>query len=172
MSVERHKILDHRVTNHLASLRESKNSLGKFDTSVQSFLAWLSETESSIESIEDDDEDDHDFSKKLDEIKGEMAERDREFSSLMTSGETMIRGMTSSDDTIMLRLRTQEMNSRMKDLQNKILNLSDRVKTEDVVSNHRSWIRSKETELKSQRSKIAHDVTGIKRQLDEHIVFR
>ena len=113
----------------------------------------------------------------LDETKRDIADKDREFSSLVFSGEKMLRTL-DSEEKVMLEKRLGEVSARWKDLQNKMLNLGNSLERSSLkapaihadLRDHQDWVHRKKRELASLS--LGGDVTSLNKQMEEHSAFK
>ncbi|XP_059471698.1 dystrophin, isoforms A/C/F/G/H isoform X9 [Neocloeon triangulifer] len=185
---QRYAKLNTSIVNRGKSLNSAMNSLQNFDRSLDKFHAWLSEAESSLESVELEADrlggrrDPASVRLPLQQLKDLQSEiechRDV-FSSLNGAGRKLLGSLASQEDAVMLQRRLDEMNQRWNHLKAKSLAIRNRLESNAehwgaLLLSLRElieWVIRKDTEL-SGLGPLCGDVPGLQKQQDEHRAFR
>ncbi|XP_054271022.1 dystrophin isoform X1 [Macrosteles quadrilineatus] len=169
-------------------LNSALNSLHNFDRSLDKFLAWLSEAESSLESVEveadraggrRDEAVTRQFTKQLKDLQSEIEGHKDVYAALNGSGRKLLSSLPSKDDAVMLQRRLDEMNQRWHHLKAKSMAIRNRLEsnaehwTALLLSLRElfEWVIRKDTEL-TGLGPIGGDVASLQKQLDDHRAFR
>lgn len=106
------------------------NSLQNFDRSLDKFLAWLSEAESTLENIEAEIEKLDGNRKRssyhqhqLKELQAEVEMHSETYSSLRSSSVKLLNSLSCQEDAVMLQLRVDEMDQRWHHLKTKCVDV-------------------------------------------------
>ncbi|XP_065334491.1 dystrophin, isoforms A/C/F/G/H-like isoform X2 [Cloeon dipterum] len=184
----RYAKLNTSIVNRGKSLNSAMNSLQNFDRSLDKFHAWLSEAESSLESVDLEADrlggrrDPGSVRLPLQQLKDLQSEiechRDV-FSSLNGAGRKLLGSLASQEDAVMLQRRLDEMNQRWNHLKAKSLAIRNRLESNAehwgaLLLSLRElieWVIRKDTEL-SGLGPLCGDVPGLQKQQDEHRAFR
>jgi len=129
----------------------------------------MGEVEGTLERMQEDKE----SQSRLEDVKAEVREKDAKFHLISTRGNEQL--SYSEDNDIVLSSKVEELKRRWTELQNSILNLSDRIGRHSMKNMHevtvlRSWISAKMDELTNL--KMGRNLAEIKRQREEHRSFR
>ncbi|XP_046669291.1 dystrophin, isoforms A/C/F/G/H-like isoform X2 [Homalodisca vitripennis] len=169
-------------------LNSALNSLHNFDRSLDKFLAWLSEAESSMECVEveadraggrRDESANRQFSKQLKDLQSEIESHKDVYAALNGSGRKLLSSLPSKDDAVMLQRRLDEMNQRWHHLKAKSMAIRNRLESNAEHWNALllslrelfEWVIRKDTEL-TGLGPIGGDVASLQKQLDDHRAFR
>ncbi|XP_030761234.1 dystrophin-like [Sitophilus oryzae] len=158
--------LDACIVNRGKLLHSALSSLQNFDRSLDKFLAWLSEVESVVETLEGDTESRR-AAHQLKEIQADI-ERQAPTHAALRSSNLALLGTLSPEDALMVQLRGDEMERRWQalkthtaDLRNRLEHNADYWNT--VLLSLRElteWVIRKDTEL------------GLAARQDDHRAFR
>lgn len=102
--------LDACIINRGKLLHSALSSLQNFDRSLDKFLAWLSEVESVVESLEGESESRR-GAHQLKEIQADI-ERQATTHAALRSSNLALLGTLSTEDALMVQLRGDEMERR------------------------------------------------------------
>jgi hypothetical protein len=158
------------------ALQAALLALNQFDSEMASFLAWIGEVEASLERLETaDGGTESSASSRLDELKAEVRERDREFVALAVKGREQLENLAAGETDIVLGGRVGELGRRWSALQNGIMDLSDKLgrKAEQArkeLAGLLAWAGAKAAELESL--KLGSSLQDIRRQIEEQSSFR
>uniref|UniRef100_A0A8D8LKE0 Protein detached n=2 Tax=Cacopsylla melanoneura TaxID=428564 RepID=A0A8D8LKE0_9HEMI len=178
---QRYNNLNTSIINRGKALNSAVSSLQNFDKSIDNFLAWLSEAESTMEcaEVETDRQTDKQSSPLLKDLQAEIESHKDVYSSLNTSGKRLLGSLTSQDDAVMLQRRLDEMNQRWHHLKNRSLAIRNRLESNSehwnaLLLNLRElsdWVFRKDTEL-SRLGPVGGDINVLQKQEDDHRAFR
>jgi hypothetical protein len=157
------------------ALQAALLSLNHFDSELASFLAWIGEVEASLERLEAGEGAESSAAGRLEELKAEVRERDREFVALAVKGREQLENLAATETDIVLGGRVGELGRRWTALQNGIMDLSDKLgrKAEQArkeMAGLLAWAEAKAAELESL--KMGTTLQDIRRQIEEHSSFR
>ncbi|KAF7278085.1 dystrophin [Rhynchophorus ferrugineus] len=158
--------LDACVINRGKLLHSALSSLQNFDRSLDKFLAWLSEVESVVETLEGDSESRR-AAHQLKEIQADI-ERQAPTHAALRSSNLALLGTLSPEDALMVQLRGDEMERRWQALKTRTADLRNRLEHNadywnSVLLSLRElteWVIRKDTEL------------GLAARQDDHRAFR
>lgn len=113
-------------------------------------------------------------SSRLEEVRAEVRERDREFCTLAAKGREQLEDLAGETD-IVLGGKVGELGRRWTALQNGIMDLTDKLgrKSEQAkkeAAGLLAWVESKTVELAGLR--LGGNLSEIHRQVEEHNSFR
>ncbi|XP_034253175.1 dystrophin isoform X3 [Thrips palmi] len=188
---QRYQNLNTSIVNRGKMLQSAMNSLHTFDRSLDKFLAWLSEAESSMEAMEADADrmaqrrDGRDqggalqHQRQLKDLQSEIEGHQDVFASLNGRGRQLLGSLASQDDALMLQRRLDEMNTRWGHLKSKSMAIRNRLESN---AEHWSalllslrelieWVIRKDTELTGLEP-LAGDLATLRKQQDDHRAFR
>ena len=198
---DKHSSLVKDFAKRRDEIQTMQNSFVSFDRSVERFFDWLFDLETTVERLEDESSTTSPgskvlLSKKFEDIKNDILDKDRVFQALTSTGTALIEKMACEEKT-MLGQKLSEMNMRWKGLQNKMLDIDLNLqKPESMAANHQNgqsgsnefdalphisiahaqlrdhmdWVLRKKRELASLS--LDGDVRGLRRQFEEHAGFR
>jgi len=192
---QRYAALNTGVNARGKALNAAMGSLHSFDRSLDKFMAWLSDTESSLESLELELDSYGPGVKtsrdnvlaQLKELSVELEGRREEQSTLATSGQRLVNTLDSSqnhvqsnnDDALMLRRRLDDMNRRWSGLRAKTVAIRNRLENNTEHWNALllslreliEWVIRKDTEL-TGLGPIRGDLLTLIKQQDDFRAFR
>lgn len=169
------------------ALHNALNSLQQLDKAMDRFLAWLSESESTLEMLDieaekfgprDDLQRAHGWQEQLKDLQREIeAQRDLHLT-LNERSSQLLQSLESQEDALLLRRKLEEMNHRWNALRLKTVSLRNRLESNADQWNQlllslrelTEWVIKKEIELSAQPT-IGGDVSTIIKQQDEHRAF-
>ncbi|XP_043280614.1 dystrophin isoform X6 [Venturia canescens] len=185
---QRYNNLNTSVINRGKLLHSAMASLHNFDRSLDKFLAWLSEAESSIEGLEA--EADRLGGKRdqgalrrpqhqLKDLQSEIETHRDVYVSLNGTGQNLLRSLASQDDAVMLQRRLNEMNQRWHHLKAKSMAIRNRLESNAEHWNALllslreliEWVIRKDTEL-TGLGPVCGDIAALQKQQDDHRGFR
>lgn len=145
--------LDACVINRGKMLHSALSSLQNLDRSLDKFLAWLSEAESIVESLEGDIESRR-ANHQLKELQADI-ERQSTTHSALRSASLALLGSLAPEDALMLQLRGDEMERRWQALKTRSSDIKNRLEHNadywgSVLLSLRElteWVIRKDTEL-------------------------
>ncbi|EFX89387.1 hypothetical protein DAPPUDRAFT_190748 [Daphnia pulex] len=185
---QRYSVLHTGVNARGRALNAAMSSLHSFDRSLDKFMAWLSDTESALESLE----------LELDsygpgELSVELDGRRDEQAGLAGAGQRLINTLSdedyrsngqkhqqsSHDDALMLRQRLDDMNRRWHGLRAKTVAIRNRLENNTEHWNALllslreliEWVIRKDTEL-TGLGPIRGDLSTLVKQQDDFRAFR
>ncbi|XP_071053015.1 dystrophin isoform X3 [Onthophagus taurus] len=158
--------LDACVINRGKLLHASLSNLQNLDRSLDKFLAWLSEAESVLETLEGDVESRR-ATHQLKELQGDIDRQSATHTALRNSSLALL-GTLAPEDALMLQLRGDEMERRWQALRTRTLDLRNRLEHNADYWNAlllslrelTEWVIRKDTEL------------GLAARQDDHRAFR
>ncbi|GJQ67359.1 hypothetical protein Trydic_g8249 [Trypoxylus dichotomus] len=158
--------LDACVINRGKLLHAALSSLQNLDRSMDKFLAWLSEAESVLETLEGDVESRR-ASHQLKELQNDIDRQAPTHTALRNSSLALL-GSLAPEDALMLQLRGDEMERRWQALKTRTLDLRNRLEHNTDYWNAlllslrelTEWVIRKDTEL------------GLAARQDDHRAFR
>ncbi|XP_018579033.1 dystrophin [Anoplophora glabripennis] len=158
--------LDACVINRGKLLHSALSSLQNLDRSLDKFLAWLSEAESVVETLEGDVESRR-AAHQLKELQADIDRQAPTHSSLRSSSLALL-GSLAPEDALMLQLRGDEMERRWQSLRTRTSDLRNRLEHNADYWNAlllslrelTEWVIRKDTEL------------GLAARQDDHRAFR
>jgi chromosome segregation ATPase len=185
---QRYNNLNTSIINRGKLLHSAMNSLHNFDRSLDKFLAWLSEAESSMECVEAETDrlggrrDPGLLRQPLHQLKDLQSEIESHrdvFASLNGTGRKLLSSLASQDDAVMLQRRLDEMNQRWHHLKAKSMAIRNRLESNAEHWNALllslreliEWVIRKDTEL-TGLGPIGGDVACLQKQQDDHRAFR
>ncbi|XP_033609096.1 dystrophin, isoforms A/C/F/G/H isoform X6 [Cryptotermes secundus] len=185
---QRYNNLNTSIINRGKLLHSAMNSLHNFDRSLDKFLAWLSEAESSMECVEAETDrlggrrDPGLLRQPLHQLKDLQSEIESHrdvFASLNGTGRKLLSSLASQDDAVMLQRRLDEMNQRWHHLKAKSMAIRNRLESNSEHWNALllslreliEWVIRKDTEL-TGLGPIGGDVACLQKQQDDHRAFR
>ncbi|XP_063241315.1 dystrophin, isoforms A/C/F/G/H-like [Bacillus rossius redtenbacheri] len=185
---QRYNSLNTSIVNRGKLLHSAMNSLHNFDRSLDKFLAWLSEAESSLECVEAEADrlggrrDQGALRQPLHQLKDLQSEIETHrdvFSSLNGTGRKLLSSLASQDDAVMLQRRLDEMNQRWHHLKAKSMAIRNRLESNAEHWNALllslreliEWVIRKDTEL-TGLAPIGGDLACLQKQQDDHRAFR
>ncbi|XP_023219988.1 dystrophin-like [Centruroides sculpturatus] len=162
------------------ALHNALNSLQQLDKAMDRFLAWLSESESTLEMLDIEAEKfgpRDDLQRLLDLQREIEAQRDLHLT-LNERSSQLLQSLESQEDALLLRRKLEEMNHRWNALRLKTVSLRNRLESNADQWNQlllslrelTEWVIKKEIELSAQPT-IGGDVSTIIKQQDEHRAF-
>uniref|UniRef100_A0A1W7RAQ1 Protein detached n=1 Tax=Hadrurus spadix TaxID=141984 RepID=A0A1W7RAQ1_9SCOR len=184
---QRHTELSISVQARGKALHNALNSLQQLDKAMDRFLAWLSESESTLEMLDaeadkfgprEDLQRAHGWQEQLRDLQREIeAQRDLHLT-LNERSSQLLQSLESQEDALLLRRKLEEMNHRWNALRLKTVSLRNRLESNADQWNQlllslrelTEWVIKKEIELSAQPT-IGGDVGIILKQLDEHRAF-
>lgn len=158
--------LDACVINRGKLLHSALSSLQNLDRSLDKFLAWLSEAESVVETLEGDVESRR-AAHQLKELQADL-ERQAPTHSALRSSSLALLGSLAPEDALMLQLRGDEMERRWQALRTRTSDLRNHLEHNEGYWNAlllslrelTEWVIRKDTEL------------GLAARQDDHRAFR
>ncbi|XP_028047173.1 dystrophin, isoforms A/C/F/G/H isoform X3 [Monomorium pharaonis] len=198
---QRYNNLNTSIINRGKLLHSAMNSLHNFDRSLDKFLAWLSEAESSMEGLEAEADrlggrrdqgalrrPQHQLkqcARPIHRAKGSFPsyseiETHRDvYASLNGTGRKLLSSLASQDDAVMLQRRLDEMNQRWHHLKAKSMAIRNRLESNTEHWNALllslreliEWVIRKDTEL-TGLGPVCGDVAALQKQQDDHRGFR
>ncbi|GLV38782.1 Dystrophin [Carabus blaptoides fortunei] len=178
--------LDTCIINRGKLLNSAMNSLQNFDRSLDKFLAWLSEAESTLENFESETEklDSHRkrssyHQQQLKELQAEIEMHVDGYTALRSSSLKLLSSLSCQEDAVMLQLRVDEMDQRWHHLKSKCIDLRNRLENNAEYWNALllslreliEWVIRKDTELTSL-TLVRETPPSIQKQQDDHRAFR
>ncbi|XP_065223364.1 dystrophin, isoforms A/C/F/G/H-like isoform X4 [Planococcus citri] len=194
----RYNQLNANIVNRGKLIHSAMSSLHNFDKSLDKFLAWLSEAESSLETVDSDivvatggngsgngsgsAKKDHAAIKpnnQLKDIQLEIENHRDVLNSLNSSGKKLLNSLASQEDAVMLQRRLDEMNQRWHHLKTKSLAIRNRLESNVEHWNALllslqeliEWVIRKDTEL-TGLGPMGGDTISLQKQLDDYRAFR
>ncbi|XP_031832552.2 dystrophin, isoforms A/C/F/G/H isoform X9 [Nomia melanderi] len=185
---QRYNNLNTSIINRGKLLHSAMNSLHNFDRSLDNFLAWLSEAESSMEGLEADADrlggrrDQGALRRpqhQLKDLQSEIETHRDVYASLNGTGRKLLSSLASQDDAVMLQRRLDEMNQRWHHLKAKSMAIRNRLESNTEHWNALllslreliEWVIRKDTEL-TGLGPVCGDVAALQKQQDDHRGFR
>ncbi|KAK9870702.1 hypothetical protein WA026_008274 [Henosepilachna vigintioctopunctata] len=158
--------LDACVINRGKLLHSALSSLQNLDRSLDKFLAWLSEAESVIETLEGEVESRR-ATQQLKELQGDIERQATTHAALKAASMTLL-GSLAPEDALMLQLRGDEMERRWQALKTHTSDLKNRLEHNAdywgalllSLRELTEWVIRKDTEL------------GLAARQDDHRAFR
>ncbi|XP_051175836.1 dystrophin, isoforms A/C/F/G/H isoform X1 [Leptopilina boulardi] len=185
---QRYNNLNTSIINRGKLLHSAMNSLQNFDRSLDKFLAWLSEAESSMESLET--EADRLVGRRdqvalrrpqhqLKDLQSEIETHRDVYASLNGTGRKLLSSLASQDDAVMLQRRLDEMNQRWHHLKAKSMAIRNRLESNTEHWNALllslreliEWVIRKDTEL-TGLGPVCGEMAALQKQQDDHRGFR
>ncbi|XP_063994816.1 dystrophin, isoforms A/C/F/G/H-like isoform X9 [Diachasmimorpha longicaudata] len=185
---QRYNNLNTSIINRGKLLHSAMNSLHNFDRSLDKFLAWLSEAESSMEGLEA--EADRLGSRRdqgalrrpqhqLKDLQSEIETHRDVYASLNGTGRKLLGSLASQDDAVMLQRRLDEMNQRWHHLKAKSMAIRNRLESNAEHWNALllslreliEWVIRKDTEL-TGLGPVCGDIATLQKQQDDYRGFR
>ncbi len=154
-------------------------ALNQFDRELASFLAWIGEAETSLERLETAEEGCESSAAtaahKLEEVRAEVRERDREFCALAAKGREQLEDLAAEETDIVLGGKVVELGRRWTALQNGIMDLADKLGRQNEQARREAkamaaWTVAKRGELEGLR--MGGTLADVRRQMEEHNSFR
>ncbi|XP_044016172.1 dystrophin, isoforms A/C/F/G/H-like isoform X2 [Aphidius gifuensis] len=185
---QRYNNLNTSIINRGKLLHSAMNSLHNFDRSLDKFLAWLSEAESSMEGLEGEADrlggrrDQGALRRpqhQLKDLQSEIETHRDVYASLNGTGRKLLGSLASQDDAVMLQRRLDEMNQRWHHLKAKSMAIRNRLESNTEHWNALllslreliEWIIRKDTELKGL-GPVCGDIPTLQKQQDDYRGFR
>ncbi|XP_020277682.1 dystrophin-like isoform X9 [Pseudomyrmex gracilis] len=185
---QRYNNLNTSIINRGKLLHSAMNSLHNFDRSLDKFLAWLSEAESSMEGLEAEADrlggrrDQGALRRpqhQLKDLQSEIETHRDVYASLNGTGRKLLSSLASQDDAVMLQRRLDEMNQRWHHLKAKSMAIRNRLESNAEHWNALllslreliEWVIRKDTEL-TGLGPVCGDVAALQKQQDDHRGFR
>ncbi|XP_076652088.1 dystrophin, isoforms A/C/F/G/H isoform X8 [Halictus rubicundus] len=193
---QRYNNLNTSIINRGKLLHSAMNSLHNFDRSLDNFLAWLSEAESSMEGLEADADrldgrrdqgalrrPQHQLkiytTTRQQDLQSEIETHRDVYASLNGTGRKLLSSLASQDDAVMLQRRLDEMNQRWHHLKAKSMAIRNRLESNTEHWNALllslreliEWVIRKDTEL-TGLGPVCGDVATLQKQQDDHRGFR
>ncbi|XP_043502538.1 dystrophin-like isoform X1 [Polistes fuscatus] len=185
---QRYNNLNTSIINRGKLLHSAMNSLHNFDRSLDKFLAWLSEAESSMEGLEAEADrlggrrDQGALRRpqhQLKDLQSEIETHRDVYASLNGTGRKLLSSLASQDDAVMLQRRLDEMNQRWHHLKAKSMAIRNRLESNTEHWNALllslreliEWVIRKDTEL-TGLGPVCGDVAALQKQQDDHRGFR
>ncbi|XP_018351022.1 PREDICTED: dystrophin isoform X9 [Trachymyrmex septentrionalis] len=185
---QRYNNLNMSIINRGKLLHSAMNSLHNFDRSLDKFLAWLSEAESSMEGLEAEADrlggrrDQGALRRpqhQLKDLQSEIETHRDVYASLNGTGRKLLSSLASQDDAVMLQRRLDEMNQRWHHLKAKSMAIRNRLESNTEHWNALllslreliEWVIRKDTEL-TGLGPVCGDVAALQKQQDDHRGFR
>ncbi|XP_011876760.1 PREDICTED: dystrophin-like isoform X11 [Vollenhovia emeryi] len=198
---QRYNNLNTSIINRGKLLHSAMNSLHNFDRSLDKFLAWLSEAESSMEGLEAEADrlggrrdqgalrrPQHQLkvcnrfsrsSASTTAISSEIETHRDVYASLNGTGRKLLSSLASQDDAVMLQRRLDEMNQRWHHLKAKSMAIRNRLESNTEHWNALllslreliEWVIRKDTEL-TGLGPVCGDVAALQKQQDDYRGFR
>ncbi|XP_033212090.1 dystrophin, isoforms A/C/F/G/H isoform X2 [Belonocnema kinseyi] len=185
---QRYNNLNTSIINRGKLLHSAMNSLQNFDRSLDKFLAWLSEAESSMEGLETEADRlggrrDHVALRRpqhqLKDLQSEIETHRDVYASLNGTGRKLLSSLASQDDAVMLQRRLDEMNQRWHHLKAKSMAIRNRLESNTEHWNALllslreliEWVIRKDTEL-TGLGPVCGDIAALQKQQDDHRGFR
>ncbi|XP_022178731.1 dystrophin, isoforms A/C/F/G/H-like isoform X1 [Myzus persicae] len=183
---QRFQNLNTNIINRGKVLHSAINSLQNLDKSFDNFLGWLSEAESSMETIEAEFDrcntlkrENTSAMNQLKELQQEMETKSQSLNSLDTSGRKLLGSLSSQEDAVMLQRRLEEMNQRWNQLKNRSVTIRNRLENNTEHWNTLllslrelvEWVIKKDTEI-SSFGPLGNDLVTLQKQQDDHRGFR
>ncbi|XP_076668295.1 dystrophin, isoforms A/C/F/G/H isoform X2 [Andrena cerasifolii] len=185
---QRYNNLNTSIINRGKLLHSAMNSLHNFDRSLDKFLAWLSEAESSMEGLEAEADrlggrrDQGALRRpqhQLKDLQSEIETHRDVYASLNGTGRKLLSSLASQDDAVMLQRRLDEMNQRWHHLKAKSMAIRNRLENNTEHWNALllslreliEWVIRKDTEL-TGLGPVCGDVAALQKQQDDHRGFR
>ncbi|XP_026807467.1 dystrophin-like [Rhopalosiphum maidis] len=183
---QRFQNLNTNIISRGKVLHSAINSLQNLDKSLDNFLGWLSEAESSMETIEAEFDrcntlkrDNTTAMNQLKELQQEMETKSQSLNSLDTSGRKLLGNLSSQEDAVMLQRRLEEMNQRWNQLKNRSVTIRNRLENNTEHWNTLllslrelvEWVIKKDTEI-SSFGPLGNDLATLQKQQDDHRGFR
>ncbi|XP_033212091.1 dystrophin isoform X3 [Belonocnema kinseyi] len=188
---QRYNNLNTSIINRGKLLHSAMNSLQNFDRSLDKFLAWLSEAESSMEGLETEADrlggrrdhvalrrPQHQLKVRMD-LQSEIETHRDVYASLNGTGRKLLSSLASQDDAVMLQRRLDEMNQRWHHLKAKSMAIRNRLESNTEHWNALllslreliEWVIRKDTEL-TGLGPVCGDIAALQKQQDDHRGFR
>ncbi|XP_023248432.1 dystrophin, isoforms A/C/F/G/H [Copidosoma floridanum] len=185
---QRYNNLNTSIINRGKLLNSAMNSLHNFDRSLDKFLAWLSEVESSTETLEVEADrlcgrrDQPAIARaqlQLKDLQSEIETHHDVYASLNGTGRKLLSSLASQDDAVMLQRRLDEMNQRWHHLKAKSMAIRNRLESNTEHWNALllslreliEWVIRKDTEL-TGLGPLCGDIPALQKQQDDHRAFR
>ncbi|XP_026673764.1 dystrophin, isoforms A/C/F/G/H isoform X10 [Ceratina calcarata] len=193
---QRYNNLNTSIINRGKLLHSAMNSLHNFDRSLDKFLAWLSEAESSMEGLEAEADrlggrrdqgalrrPQHQLKpancRRTKDLQSEIETHRDVYASLNGTGRKLLSSLASQDDAVMLQRRLDEMNQRWHHLKAKSMAIRNRLESNTEHWNALllslreliEWVIRKDTEL-TGLGPVCGDVAALQKQEDDHRGFR
>ncbi|XP_026823551.1 dystrophin isoform X9 [Ooceraea biroi] len=185
---QRYNNLNTSIINRGKLLNSAMSSLHNFDRSLDKFLAWLSEAESSMEELEAEADrlggrrDQGALRRpqhQLKDLQSEIETHRDVYASLNGTGRKLLSSLASQDDAVMLQRRLDEMNQRWHHLKAKSMAIRNRLESNTEHWNALllslreliEWVIRKDTEL-TGLGPVCGDVATLQKQQDDHRGFR
>ncbi|XP_025206146.1 dystrophin, isoforms A/C/F/G/H-like [Melanaphis sacchari] len=183
---QRFQNLNTNIISRGKVLHSAMNSLQNLDKSFDNFLGWLSEAESSMETIEAEFDRCNTLKREnttamnqLKELQQEMETKSQSLNSLDTSGRKLLGSLSSQEDAVMLQRRLEEMNQRWNQLKNRSVTIRNRLENNTEHWNTLllslrelvEWVIKKDTEI-SSFGPLGNDLATLQKQQDDHRGFR
>ncbi|KAK0168745.1 hypothetical protein PV327_002516 [Microctonus hyperodae] len=177
---QRYNNLNTSIINRGKLLHSAMNSLHNFDRSLDKFLAWLSEAESSMEGLETEADrlggrrDQGALRRpqhQLRDLQSEIETHRDVYASLNGAGRKLLGSLASQDDAVMLQRRLDEMNQRWHHLKAKSMAIRNRLESNTEHWNAlllslrelSEWVIRKDTELTGLEP-VRGDINALQKQ--------